>query len=355
MALTTAQSAAYTRLRQTSSSGQAVALSDSALRALVFIAARDLGLDGVVDVPTVGVPGLYDPSFSLDFTLEGEDPRVLYERVIHANPEAETFIACAAAIHKARLKYQRVLASQPLASMDQVAPRGLLQYGQMDAHPLAALLVWRKWLYDLDNRAAQDTGYLFEPVIAGAIGGVPYSATKSPVRRASGKGGRQVDCLKGQHAYEIKLRITIAASGQGRWGEELQFPSEAQAAGFVPVLVVLDPTPNPKLSELVRAFEAGGGAAYIGEEAWRHLKEEAGPEMAVFLEKYVREPLDDIYLALDEGDPLPTLSLTDRIRSIDITVGHSTVSIERDDVGESIEPVDLIPEDGGDFLPGMDR
>ena len=73
------------------------------------------------------------------------------------------------------------------------------------------------------------------------------------------------------------------------------------------------------------------------------------------MEKSVREPLDDIYLALDEGDPLPTLSLTDRIRSIDITVGHSTVSIERDDVGESIEPVDLIPEDGGDFLPGMDR
>lgn len=179
MALSTAQSAAYTKLRQTSSSGQAVALSDSALRALISIAARDLGLDSSVDVPTVGVPGLYDPSFSLDFTLEGDDPRALYERVIRANPEAETFIACAAAIHKARLKYQRVLASQPLASTNQVAPRVLLQYGQMDAHPLAALLVWRKWLYDLDNRAAQETGYLFEPVIAGAIGGVPFSAEKS--------------------------------------------------------------------------------------------------------------------------------------------------------------------------------
>lgn len=355
MALTTAQSVAYTKLRQTSSSGQAVALSDSAIRALIFIAARNLELHGAINVPTEGVPELYDPSFSLDFTLEGEDPRVLYERIIHANPEAETFIACAAAIHKARLKYQRVLASQPLASMDQVAPRGLLQYGQMDAHPLAALLVWRKWLYDLDNRAAQDTGYLFEPVIAGAIGGVPYSATKSPVRRASGKGGRQIDCLKGQHAYEIKLRITIAASGQGRWGEELQFPSEAQAAGFIPVLVVLDPTPNPKLRELIRAFKSSGGDAYVGEEAWRHLKAEAGPEMAVFLEKYIREPLDDIYLALDEGDPLPTLSLTDRGGAVDITVGRSTVTIDRDEVEGSAEPADLIPEDGGDFLPGLDR
>lgn len=355
MTLTTAQSVAYTKLRQTSSSGQAVALSDDAVRALVFIAARDLQLQGSVGVPTQAVPELYDPSFSLDFTLDGEDPRVLYERIIRANPEAETFIACAAAIHKARLKYQRVQASQPLASMDQVAPRGLLQYGQMDAHPLAALLVWRKWLYDLDNRAAQDAGYLFEPVIAGAIGGVPYSAAKSPVRRASGKGGRQVDCLKGQHAYEIKLRITIAASGQGRWGEELQFPSEAHAAGFIPVLVVLDPTPNPKLSELIRAFESSGGSAYIGEEAWRHLKAEAGPEMAVFLEKYIREPLDDIYLALDEGDPLPTLSLADRGRFIDITVGRSTLAVHRDDVKEAVEAVDPIPEDGGDFLAGMDR
>lgn len=147
----------------------------------------------------------------------------------------------------------------------------------------------------------------------------------------------------------------MAASGQGRWGEELQFPSDAQAAELIPILVVLDPTPNPKLSELVRAFEASGGAAYIGDEAWRHLKEEAGPEMAVFLEKYIREPLDNINRTLNEGDPLPMLSLCDRIHSIDLTVGQSTVTIERDDAGESTEPADLVPEDGGDFLPGMDR
>ena len=27
-------------------------------------------------------------------------------------------------------------------------------------------------------------------------------------------------------AYEFKLRVTIAASGQGRWKEELDFPSD---------------------------------------------------------------------------------------------------------------------------------
>ncbi|MFT4188876.1 MAG: hypothetical protein QM621_09880 [Aeromicrobium sp.] len=353
MALTTAQSAAYTKLRQTSSSGQAVALSDDAVRALIFIAARDLDLTGALPVPDE-VPNLYDPEFGLAFELPGDDPRDLYETLIRANPEAETFVACAAAIHKARLKYQRVLASQPLASMDQVAPRGLLQYGQVEPAPLAALLVWRKWLYDLDNRAAQDTGYLFEPVIAGAIGGVPYSAAKSPVRRASGKGGRQVDCLKGACVYEIKLRITIAASGQGRWGEELQFPAEAKDSGFTPVLVVLDPTPNPKLDELIRVFRANGGETYIGDDAWAHLKAEAGPEMAVFLEKYIREPLDEIYFALDEDEPLPSLSLSDQGSQIRVDIGWSSVTIERDQIADPDDASDAIPDEGGDFLPGIE-
>jgi hypothetical protein len=31
-----------------------------------------------------------------------------------------------------------------------------------------------EWLYDIDNRSAQETGYLFEPILAAAIGGIPY-------------------------------------------------------------------------------------------------------------------------------------------------------------------------------------
>ena len=34
--------------------------------------------------------------------------------------------------------------------------------------------------------------------------------------------------------------MTIAASGQGRWKEELDFPADCKASGYVPVLVVLD-------------------------------------------------------------------------------------------------------------------
>ena len=44
-------------------------------------------------------------------------------------------------------------------------PRGLLQYGGMSPKTLAGFLLWRKWIFDIDNRAGQETGYLFEPII----------------------------------------------------------------------------------------------------------------------------------------------------------------------------------------------
>lgn len=102
------------------------------------------------------------------------------------------------------------------------------------------------------------------------------------MRRGGIGGGRQVDCIREKRAYEFNVRVTIAASGQGRWKEELEFPTDCQASGFVPVLIVLDPTPNPKLTELSRVFASAGGEVYIGAEAWKHLDIEAGPTMARF-------------------------------------------------------------------------
>jgi hypothetical protein len=55
--------------------------------------------------------------------------------------------------------------------------------------------------------------------------------------------------------------------------------------------VVLDPTPNPRLDNLVAAFKARGGDAFVGNEAWAHLEAEAGEVMATFIEKYVRTPV----------------------------------------------------------------
>jgi ApaLI-like restriction endonuclease len=156
-------------------------------------------------------------------------------------------------------------------------------------------MTWRKWFYDIDNRAAQETGYLFEPILASVLGGIPYGARNSPVRRRNNSNkGRQVDCIVGKNAYEFKLRVTIAASGQGRFAEELDFASDCTHSGFNPVLLVLDPTPSNRLYELTTEYQNVGGKAYIGDEAWQHLEEEAGSTMAKFVENYVKRPIGEI-------------------------------------------------------------
>lgn len=124
------------------------------------------------------------------------------------------------------------------------------------------------------------------------MGGTPYGARKSPIkRRGDASKRRQVDCIVDQTAYEFKLRVTIAASGQGRFGEELDFAEDCRASGFRPVLLVLDPTPSQRLDDLEREYRRVGGEAKIGDDAWRHLEERSGPTMATFVEKYVRRPI----------------------------------------------------------------
>ena len=49
------------------------------------------------------------------------------------------------------------------------------------------------------------------------------------------------------------------------------------------MLVVLDPTPNPKLEELKMKFLAEGGEVYIGPDAWDHFNRLAGATMATIV------------------------------------------------------------------------
>lgn len=208
-----------------------------------------------------------------------------------------------------------------LATLVQVSPRAFVEYGHFDTEVLASWLTWRKFFYDLDNRAAQETGYLFEPVLAAAIGGEPKGARTKVVKRTDDQTkGRQVDCWKIRAdgkplAYEFKLRVTIAASGQGRFGEELQFARDCATSGAIPVLVVLDPTPNPRLCDLQAEFEAMGGHAFIGDAAWAHLESEAGGIMATFIERYVRTPIAAISAFEVEATGDPNLK---RIRLLDL-------------------------------------
>lgn len=328
MGLTQGQKTIVARAQSLGSGGQAVALNDGACAYLVAVIVRDLDLQPHFPELPHELPDIFSPGPLWRLELANVPFLEIFERLVGLDPDADVYFESLAALHKARLKYERILETQALPTLDQVGTRGLLQYGGMNPKMLAGFLLWRKWLFDIDNRAGQETGYLFEPIIAAAVGGVPASARKSPVkRRKDGSKGRQVDCLRENRAYEIKIRMTMAASGQGRWGEELDFPEDCRQSGYVPVLVVLDPTPSPKLSELSAAFLSAGGEVYIGPDAWAHLGALAGPTMARFLEKYVHEPLQA--LLAEEPKRLPDLLLAMGDEYFTVRVGEEEFSIGR--------------------------
>jgi len=217
-------------------------------------------------------------------------------------------------LHKRRTKYQNILSHQPRPTMDQIGPRSLLEYGICDSQFLSSWMLWRKWIFDIDNRSGQETGYLFEPILASCLGGDTVGARNSPVKRLDHEGnptsaGRQIDCYVGEDnlAYEFKLRVTIAASGQGRFSEELSFPKECAAAGLTPILLVLDPTESSRLDDLEKSFIDAGGRSFIGDDAWLHMEDKAGDVMSTFLEKYIRPPL--IEMAAKENIPLTNINL----------------------------------------------
>lgn len=328
MVITQAQRAILERARALGGGGQAVALSEDACKFLIGVIARDLDLSMHFPELPLELPTFFG-SYPFDSpVLSGGDALSLFERLVGLDPNTDTYFACVAALHKARLKYERILQVQPLPTIDQVGPRGLLQFGTTSARALTGFLLWRKWMFDIDNRAGQETGYLFEPIIAAAIGGVPAPSQKSPIKRTRDpRKGRQVDCILGDRAYEFKIRVTIAASGQGRWAEELEFPIDCGQSGFVPVLVVLDPTTNPKLTALSAAFRNNGGEVYIGAQAWQHLEATAGPTLGRFLETYVHGPISDLLAGLQERMPELILNMTEDF--LTVSVDGEAFSVER--------------------------
>jgi hypothetical protein len=351
MSLTRIQQTIWEKARAYGSGDQAVGLTDQMCAYLVGRIVHDLDIrHEFPEIPEI-LPSFFDAGDLGSLILEDVDARDLFERLVHQYSDADMYFACLATLHKARLKYETILKTQPLPTLEQVGPRGLLQYGKLSPAALAGLLFWRKWFFDIDNRAGQETGYLFEPVIANAVGGIPVPASKSPIKRhRDSNKGRQVDCLLGNQAYEFKIRVTIAASGQGRWREELYFPIDCKESGYTPILVVLDSTPNPKLMELEDAFVRQGGAAYKGADAWEHLDKLAGPTMSLFLENYVRGPIDCI---IQEAPvKLPRLVVTMSDSAISISVGDQTLNIARHEARIEVDRHDESPADVGDSIPG---
>lgn len=237
-------------------------------------------------------------------------------------------------LHQRRRKYQWILSSQPRPTVEQVGHRSLLEYGLCDISLLKNWMIWRKWVFDIDNRSGQETGYLFEPILASCLGGQPVGSKASPIGRLNAegkeaKGARQIDCLLADEeiVYEFKIRVSIAASGQGRFAEELSWPVEAKSAGYHPILLVLDPTPSNRLTELTQAFQSTGGEVYTGEEAWKHIDERSGPVMSQFVERYIRPPIEAVD-DMRDGDLIP-IELTWDATEIQIRSGSTCYRLER--------------------------
>jgi DNA (cytosine-5)-methyltransferase 1 len=342
------------RLITTARIGASTVMDDRELARLVSVVLRDLRHNSLVP-DWVNVPDSSYYAIALDwFTKDAERPFDFDRFFLECDGRVDDFrviFECICSIHKRRRRYARILETQPIPTMEQIARRGLLEYGLVPFPALTSWLTWRKWIFDIDNRSGQETGYMFEPVLATSLGGSPYSSHSSPILRKGEAGRRrQVDCVVvdggRKLAYEFKARVTIAASGQGRFREELDFPEDCRLSGYTPVLLVMDSTPNEKLDKLVAAFEAANGEHYLGEQVWQHLEQRSGPQIARFVSTYVRDPI--VQIAEHEQDLLD-LKLQYRRRQgqdyIDIQVGEQPWSIERHRENETEE----VPENDDSF------
>jgi len=317
-----------------------ICLSEAELAWLLQITASDLGIahaDEILSFP-VDSPAFYAATIPPELPEEWSSLTVdaLLKEFAHLCAEkadARLYFTNLCSILKRRVKFQRILSVQAKPTMDQIGPRSLLEYGVMPTALLGNWMLWRKWIFDIDNRSGQETGYLFEPVLASCMGGVSVGSGNSPVKRINDQGkktsgGRQIDCLDvdGKIAYEFKLRVSIAASGQGRFAEELSFPVECKAAGLKPVLIVLDPTPSNRLTELKAAFEAAGGSTHI-QDAWEFIESKAGDCMSTFIERYLRPVL--LQMA-SYDDSLPkSITLEWETDNIQISTSQESFRIER--------------------------
>jgi len=330
----------YSKCKMHGSGDAQIVISDGELFSLICIALNNLNWSfEELAITPVELPDddYYKIPMSWFEKKNNIEPKTIISAIkscFQKDNDFSLFIENLSALHRKRVKYKRILSTQHVPNMDQIGPRVLLEYGGCDTTLLANWMVWRKWIYDIDNRSAQETGYLFEPLLASCLGGEPVGSRNSPVKRLDNNGeasskGRQIDCLvpSNNKTYELKLRVTIAASGQGRFGEELSFPVESMAAGFTPVLLVLDPTPSDRLTELSEKYLECGGEFYHGEEAWSHIEKEAGSVVSVFIDKYIKPAIQEVEAV--DIPMLETITLNWTKQSVEISSSQSSYIIER--------------------------
>lgn len=80
---------------------------------------------------------------------------------------------------------------------------------------------------------------------------------------------------------------------------------------MTPILVVFDGNESDLLNKLKKQYQDCGGKYYIGDDAWNMLRERAGVEMGIFINKYIYPPINSIELFLKSNPNEVTLSKKD--------------------------------------------
>ena len=141
MGLTKAQATIWQKARSLGNGVQAVGLSNDCCAYLVGRIVQDLRLVDRFPEFQQPLPPFFSSDPLEDLVVFGLDAKTLFERLVMSQSDTDTYFACLAAMHKARLKYERILSTQPLPTLEQVGPRGLLQFGKLKSDALAGFLL----------------------------------------------------------------------------------------------------------------------------------------------------------------------------------------------------------------------
>jgi hypothetical protein len=295
MTITKEQLLLIKKVKSPGTGNLAIQLTDEMCCYIIGLVVKDFGLEAEFPEIDKSIPPFFSNTSPEKLVINNISFISLFQKLIKINENLDVYFYCLSSLYKTKIKLHNIIKNQPIPNINQINLKSLLYHGFINPNSLTTFLKWSKWIYDIDNRVAQETGYLFEPIIRSVIGGIKVNAHNSPIRRYNNpQKGRQIDCLVGNKAYEIKIRLTAAASGQGRWGEELSFPYDCYKSGYEPILLVLDPTYNPKLNQIITTFEKNGGLCYIGDDAWNHLEHIANDTMNMFLNKYIKTPIENM-------------------------------------------------------------
>ena len=181
MSLTQAQRVIVEKARALGGGRQGVALDDSVCTYLVGTIAKDLGLLE----PLPGVSSRACPVFRLGVVgqskLPDQDFLVLFERLVTLEPNADTYFACLSTLHKSRLKYERILRTQPIPTPGRSPwSSSVRKFGVQSLNRVQSGLFDRQ-------QAAQATGYLFEPIIRSYPAGEQQPGTAGHGPGAAGR------------------------------------------------------------------------------------------------------------------------------------------------------------------------